>query len=263
MDKDGNPAGSCRMNNGNEIDNTSSLYEISTPQRMWLKAGLLAAIFLIVYLETILLFVSTWLGRDDYSHGFLVPVISLYFVWHKRAGLRRLPIQPSVLSGLLVTLAGGLMLIMGKISGTAIVQQLSIIVVVPGLVLMLLGGNFLKALALPLSYLILMVPVLDVVIDKIHWPFQLFSATIAASLLKIINIPVFQNANYLELPNITLEVANACSGVRYLISIMAIAIPLAFLTLREWRRRALLVLSAVVVGILANPIRITLAGIWT
>ena len=249
------------MNNENGLDNASFRYGVLT-QGIWLKVGLLSTTFLIVYSDTILLFVRTWLGRDNYSHGFLIPFISLYFVWRKRASLSYVPIQPSILSGLLVTLAGGLMLIMGKVSGTAVIQQVSILVFIPGLVLMLLGGNFLKVLALPLSYLILMVPILDLVIDRIHWPFQLFSATVAAGLLRIVNIPVLQNANYIELPNITLEVANACSGVRYLLSIMAIGIPLAFLALRTWRRRALLVLSAVVVGILANPVRITLAGIW-
>jgi EpsI family protein len=261
-DKNGNPSGIYRMNNCDRADNALFLYGLST-NGIWLKAGLLAAAFFIVYSDTMLLFVRTWLGRDDYSHGFLVPFISLYFVWHKRVSLRSVPVRPSVPGGLLVTIAGALMLIMGTVSGTAVIQQTSILAIIPGLVLMLLGLNFLKALALPLSYLILMVPILDLLIDRIHWPFQLFSATVAAELLRAVNIPVLRNANYLELPNITLEVANACSGVRYLLSIMAIVIPLAILTLRTWRRRALLVLSAVVVGILANPVRITFAGMWT
>jgi hypothetical protein len=84
---------------------------------------------------------------------------------------------------------GSLMLMIGNIGGVVIFQELSLIIIIPGLILMLLGTRYLMALALPLAYLILMVPILDEVIDKIHWPFQLFSARMGSGLLGIFNIP--------------------------------------------------------------------------
>lgn len=142
------------------------------------------------------------------------------------------------------------------------VQGLALVVMIHGLVLMLLGRAYLRALRLPLAYLFLMVPVLDVVIERVHWPFQLFSATMSSKLLSLINIPVFQNAQFLELPNITLEVAEECSGVNFLVSIFALAIPLAYFTQRKWWPRALLIMLAIFIGVLTNVLRITLIGVW-
>ena len=145
------------------------------PENIWIKVGLLIGAFAFACAKVMPLLVRTW-SRDDYSHGFLVPIIALYFIWADRKRLRNLLIQPNILGGLILTLMGSLMLMIGNIGGVVIFQELSLIIIIPGLILMLLGTRYLMALALPLAYLILMVPILDEVIDKIHWPFQLFSA---------------------------------------------------------------------------------------
>lgn len=232
--------------------------------KLWLNVSILAIAFAFAYFETILSFFKTWWGRDDYSHGFLIPFISLYFVWHKRDELRNIPIEPNIIGGLILTSIASLMLLTGHIGSVIMVQQISILIVIPGIVLTLLGTNYLKALILPLTYLIFMIPpILDLFIGNIHWPFQLFSAAMAAKLLGFVSIPVFNHAQYLELPNMTIEVANVCSGVRYLISIVAISIPLAFFTQRKTLLRLLFVASAIIIGILINPLRIALICIWT
>jgi len=231
-------------------------------ENMRLKLGLLSVVFVLSYFSAFSLLVNTWLSRDDYSHGFLVPLISFYFVWMKRHELQRIPIIPNLPGGLLISIVGSCMLLVGGISSVAIIQQLSILVIIPGMVLLLLGKDFLKALALPLGYLILMVPVLDIVLNRIQWPFQLFSAILSTKLLNLINIPVFRSVNFLELPNITLEIAEVCSGVKYLVSIVAIGIPLAYFTQKLWWRRILVLSTAVLIGILVNGFRVALIGIW-
>ncbi|MGA2315967.1 MAG: exosortase [Thermodesulfobacteriota bacterium] len=225
------------------------------PENIWIKVGLLVGALVFAYAKVMPLLVRTW-SRDDYSHGWLVPIIALYFIWVDRKRLGTLAIQPNIFWGLLLTLLGSLLLMMSNIGGVPTVQELSLIIIIPGLILMLLGTRYLMALALPLAYLILMVPILDEVIDKIHWPFQLFSARMGSGLLGIFNIPFFLRANYFELPNMTLEVAEECSGVRYLISIIAIGIPLAHFTQRGWWRKAVLVITAVIIGILSNGVRV-------
>jgi exosortase len=231
------------------------------PENIWIKVGLLVGAFVFAYAKVMPLLVRTW-SRDDYSHGFLVPIIALYFIWVDRKRLGTLVIQPNIFWGLLLTLFGSFVLMLGNIGGVVIIQELSLIVIIPGLVLMLLGTRYLIALILPLTYLILMIPILDEVIDKIHWPFQLFSAKMGSTLLKIFDIPFFLRSNYFELPHMTLEVAEACSGVRYLISIIAIGIPLAYFTQRGWRRKVTLVITAVIIGILANGVRVALVVLW-
>jgi EpsI family protein len=239
-------------------------YSVVLSKELWAKIGLLVAVFFLAYYVAILSLVRIWSARDDYSHGFLIPFISLYFVWHKRTELRQIPVKPSIIAGTFITILGGMMLFAGYIGGVVTVQQISILVVIPGIVLSLFGTDYLKALALPIGYLIFMIPpALDPVISNIHWPFQLFSAAVSAKLLGILGIPVLRHAQYLDLPNITLEVANVCSGVRYLISIIAVSIPIALFIQTRNIIRILFIASAVVIGILINPLRITLIGVWS
>lgn len=248
---------------GNNVRASTLVYSPVFSLNMWMKLSLLVALFFITYFGALSLLVSTWLSRDDYSHGFLVPFISLYFIWADKESLKKIAIQPYLPGGLIVMLIGCLMLLAGSVSSVATIQKLSVIVVIPGLVLMLLGTRYLKALTLPLSYLILMVPVLDLVIERIHWPFQLFSATMSSKLLTLLSIPVFQNVNFLEFPNLTIEVAEACSGLNYMVSIIAITIPLAYFTQRVMWCRVLLLVLAFLIAILVNILRVTLIGVWS
>ena len=244
-------------------DTIASMYIDIFPKKSWIKIGLLAGAFIFAYIPAISLLAGTWLSRDDSSHGFLVPFISLYFVWTKRERLSQIPIIPNISGGITIIVIASILLIMGSVSGVAIAQEMSILLVIPGIVLLLLGMPYIIALALPLTYLIFMSPILNVFLDKIRWPLQLFSAKFAGVILKYAGIPAYQYKNYIELPNITLEVADVCSGVNYLISIIAIAIPIAFLTQKAWQRKIVIISSAVSIGILANVARIILIGIWT
>jgi EpsI family protein len=246
------------------LNQSTDSYGFVSSRVLWYKIGLLVAVFFFSYYTAVASLIRTWSGRDDYSHGFLIPFISLYFVWHQRNELRQISVEPNIIAGMFIAIFGSLMLLTGYIGSVVMVQQLSVLVVIPGIVLTLLGANHLKALVLPLGYLIFMIPpLLDPIIANIHWPFQLFSAKIAAKLLEFIGIPVFNHAQYLELPNITLEVADICSGVRYLISIIAISIPLAFFTRTRNSLKLLFIASAVIIGIFINPLRIALIGVWT
>jgi EpsI family protein len=231
--------------------------------RAYFLPVILAFAFTLAYWGTFVSLFETWSGRPDYSHGFIVPLASIYFVYALRDRLKSVKIAPAILWGSAATFAAVLMLMLGVTGGMITLQQFSILVVLPGLIILLMGKSMLKALLLPLGYLLLMVPlVLDIVFAPLHWPFQLFGAKIAALILSLLGIPVFNTAQFIELPNTPLEVANACSGIRYLVSITALAVPLAYLTMDTWVKRAFLVFSSLLIGILANPIRIAMIGLW-
>lgn len=224
-------------------------------------AALIAA-FSFAYHSTLALLIKTWFYSADAYHGILVPFISLYFVWVDRERLKTIPIKPSIAAGAALTIAGTFILLFGSIGSVIMLELLALTVIIPGIVLMLFGRRMLRALALPLGYLVLMVPLLDA-IDELHRPFQMISATMGALILKALQVPVLQNGLFLELPNIVLEVAVACSGLNFLLSIIAIGIPLAYFTLRQtWQRAALIVLS-ILIGLTANWFRVALIGIWT
>ena len=227
-----------------------------------LRVLVLAAAFWFACRGALALLVRSWQVRDVYSYGFLVPFISLFIVWNNRDALGRLRAEPSIAAGLALTLAGILGLAAGNAGSTAIVEELSVIILIPGLVLTILGRKYLKALSFPLSYLVLTVPILDGAIGRSQWPFQLFSAEAASRILAAWHIPTYRNLQYLELPGVTLHVAGACSGLRYLVSSVVLSIPLGYLTQKRFLPRALLVAYAAAASVIANPVRVALIGFW-
>jgi exosortase len=230
--------------------------------KLLIKVGILLFAFIFAYKHVFSSLVEVWLTRDDYSYGILIPFISLYFIYAKRKELKKVPLEPKMSYGLVPTMIGGIMLLSGSIGSVITLQQYSIIVIIPGLVLMLFGIQFLKAVSFPLVYLIFMIPNLDNVFIKLRLPLQLLSAKMASVMLGLLNIPVLQYAQYLELPGTTLEVADACSGLNYLMSIIAIGIPLAYFTQKNWLSRIVLILFALIVSIFANSVRIAFIGMW-
>jgi len=224
--------------------------------------GLLALVFSYAYLPAFGALVTTWTQRDDYSFGFLIPAISLYLVWLRREHLRQLPIRPAYLTGLVAVLAAGAMLLVGAAGNVITLQELSLVVMVAALVLFLMGKTHLRALAFPIAYLLFMIPIVDEIIDPLHWSFQLLTAEMGVGILQTLGFTVLLEGHYIVLPTITLEVAKACSGINYLLSILAIGIPLAYVTQKNAWCRVVLVVSAVAIGIVANWIRVAGIGMW-
>jgi exosortase D (VPLPA-CTERM-specific) len=236
---------------------------IKERERVLPGAGVLALIaaFLLIYGSMIPQLIQFW-SRDDYSHGFLIPFISLYLVWIKRRSLRGVPAIPNILFGILTMGAAGALFLLGGIGGVVVIQTFSLIPMILGAVLLTGGMKYLKAFLLPVAYLVFMLPILDLLIERVHWPFQLFTAKLAGYGLAAIGIPVLQNSQYIQLPHITLEVADICSGIRYLVSIIALGIPLAYLTQKRNGLRIILIFGAVLIGIFSNGARVFFIGVW-
>lgn len=196
-----------------------------------------------------------------YSYGFLIPGISAYLVWLRRDKLFQLKPLPDYMAGSFLLAAGLSALFIGQAGGILALQQVSLMITLPGIVLFLFGRVVLKALWLPITFLWFMIPIWEVITDPLHFPFQAFSANLGVMLLRAVGIPVFQDGVLIHLPNITLEVARACSGVNYLIAVLATSIPLATIVLIDVRKRIVLVLLAVTVSALANSVRVALIGL--
>jgi EpsI family protein len=155
------------------------------------------------------------------------------------------------------------LLLASEVAGVLTTGSLAFILVLAGLVLLLCGFTYLKALAFPLAYLLFMTPVLDVVTEPLVWPFQLLTATMSAAILQTFGIPVFlEHDIHLVLPTVTLEVVRECSGAGLLVAVLAVGLPLAFLTLHSWWARITLVLSSVLIAIVANWVRVAVMGVY-
>ncbi len=227
----------------------------------WLPAVLLAVAFAVCYGEVLTQLASGWWEVKAYSHGFLVIPISLYLVWENKRALQRLSFRPDYVFGILTIFLAGGMLVVGRLGEMNILEAISLIVMVPGWILFFLGRAYLKALAFPICYLVFMLPFFDLIGEGIYWPLQIFSARMASELLNLFGYAAYLEGKYIQLPKVTLDVAKACAGIQYLISILAIGMPLAYLSLQGWWRRVALVGSAILIAIVANGLRVMLVGV--
>lgn len=227
----------------------------------FLRMPLLAVTLLLAYARVAPLFYGTWM-LEDYTHGFFVPLVSAYMVWVDRERLKRLAPEPNFVLGVVLLLLSAFMLIYGVFATITALQQYSVFLLVPGLVLLVLGVKWLRAVLLPVAYLLLMFPIPEPVIGHIHWPLQLVTSVISSSVLGLVGIPVFRHEQFMELSNATLEVAPECSGLQFLIAMTAIGVPLAQLTQKIAWKKAALIASAIALGLFANWLRVFIAGLW-
>ncbi len=217
-------------------------------------------LMLILYREVLWGLGSDWNNDPDYSHGFLVPFLSAYFVWERWDILVEEHPSPSLWG--IGLLAGGLLsLAVGLIGAELYVQRMSLIVVLSGLVLLVLGWKYLWLLSLPIGFLIFMIPLPTIVVNTIAFPLQLFAAQTASFCLFSLGIPVLREGNLIMLASTTLEVAEACSGLRSLLSLLALGTVYGYFSQNVmWKRWALVILS-VPIAIVANAARVSGTGI--
>ena len=201
-----------------------------------------------------------WINDENYSHGLLVPFISGYFVWQAREDLQRLPVRPAN-SGLLLVVFALLVLATGMAAQEYFSMRSSFILLLIGGVVYLLGWTWLKALALPIGFLFFMVPLPYIVYDAMAFPLKLLVAKISVIALKLMGVAVIREGNIITFPTTVLEVADACSGLRSLMSLLALGVALSIFTQKKISRRVLLVALTVPIAILTNMIRVIGTGL--
>jgi EpsI family protein len=205
--------------------------------------------------------VELWNASPMYSYGYTVPVISAALLWRRRYALAAVTPKPAWLAGTIVLLGSIVVAVAGRAAGVQVLSQLAFLVSLGGSVLLLFGTRWLRVAWAPLAYLLLMVPVWDGFTEPLHAPFQLKSAETGVFLLQLLGIPAHREGVYITLPAVTLEVARACSGINYLVAVIALGLPLAYVYLPGlWRRAALLIFAVFVAGI-SNGLRVALIGI--
>ena len=201
-----------------------------------------------------------WYNDPDYSHGFLVPFLSAYFIWERWKDLSQSSVQPTGW-GIGLLGIGLLILMIGFIGAELYTQRFSLLVVLSGLVLLIFGWNHLWLLSLPIGFLIFMIPLPAIVVNSVAFPLQLFAAKSATFCLFSLGIPVLREGNLITLVGTTLEVAEACSGLRSLLSLLALGAVYGYFSQHQiWKRWALIVLS-IPIAILANAFRVSGTGV--
>jgi exosortase A len=224
------------------------------------KIGGCALCLAILYFGVFSSLVADWISLPDFSHGFLIPFVSLYLLWQRADELEKIQPAPSNL-GLPVVIFGLFLLVVGNLASESFTMRVSFLIVLAGIILFLLGRQYLKALAFPICYLIFMIPIPSILLQKITFPMQLFASRVATFSLQMLDIPVLREGNVIQLAQTTLEVAEACSGIRSLISLLALGVIFAYFTQRTLWKQVVLVIACFPIAILVNALRVSATGI--
>ena len=215
----------------------------------WLYAGTLAGL------------AAEWMSSADASYGVVLAVVALAVMWHRRHSFAQAfdPVTPAV-PALAVLLSGLCLYLIGQLGADVFFTRVSFMVVVTGVVWFLAGWRALRVIAAPLAFLLAAVPLPALVVNAITLPLQLTASRIAEAMLTTAGVPVFRDGNMLDLPSTTLEVAEACSGLRSIVSLAAIGGLLAW-TETSWTRRSAIVGASLPVAIVMNGLRIAATGL--
>jgi len=217
-------------------------------------------LFILLYFQVIIGLVNDWGVDSNYSHGFLVPLVSAYLIWKKRGKLKSLQRKRSYW-GFLILLLGLGIYIVGTAGSEYFSARFSLIVVLFGLTFYLNGKEWAKELLFPLAFLAFMVPIPYVIYYSIAFPMQLFSTKLSYYILHSIGLPSIRQGNIIYLPNYSLEVVEACSGLRSLVSLLALGTFFAYVTFKSNLKRFILFLSVFPIAIGANIFRIFITAV--
>lgn len=215
---------------------------------VWLFAAILARL------------ASDWWNDPNFSHGFFVPLFSAYVIWRSRQRLATLPVAPSWF-GLVVISGSMATVIVGVLGAELFLSRSAFVFLLAGMVIYFLGWRWFRELLFPLAFLLLMIPIPAILFNQVAFPLQLLASQIASVLLGLFGVPVLREGNMIHLPHMALEVVEACSGIRSLVSLVTLAIIYGYFMDRGFVRRALLALGAIPIAVLANALRVMGTGL--
>ena len=219
-----------------------------------------AFLFFILFQPVILKLIESWDADPNYSHGFFIPFISFYFVYTKLEVIKKTTPSSSN-KGFWIVLLGLLLFILGWISSLDFVQGISMLIVLWGSILYLFGKEVGKLITFPVFYLIFMIPLPAIVWNRLSVPLSLIASSISSRLMEFLGMVVYREGNIITLPNITLQVVEACSGLRSLVTLMALSAGFAYISNFSVLKKIILFLCAIPIAIVGNVIRLTATGI--
>jgi exosortase len=220
----------------------------------------LSALFILLYAGVLPGLLSQWWHDPDYGHGVFVALFSGFILWRERRRWSKAPIGPSNF-GFVVMFAAVCLLFLGTLGAELFLSRVSMIVLLAGMILFLAGWAVLRAISFPVAYLLWMIPIPVILYHQMTFPLQLLASRLAASSLELFQVPVLRDGNILIMSSYSVEVVEACSGIRSLVSLMAIAVAFGYLVSPRFSMRATLCLLMVPIAILTNALRIMGAAI--
>lgn len=240
---------------------TKSSHDLLFPARkiQWL---ILSILFVLMYREVLPKWGLELWDDPNYSHGLLIPFLSIYLLREKTAELLAARRQPC-LPGMLVVIGALLLFILGYVGAEFFSKRLSLILLLYGSVLFLEGSAIASIASFPIGVLFFAVPLPYILYNAIAFPLKLVASQIAVWFIALMGMPVFREGNVITLPHTTLEVVDACSGIRSLMTLFTLAFLLGYFHHKRIWKRLLVIALAAPIAVFANAARVTMTGILT
>lgn len=226
----------------------------------WLPYALVALLLAFLYYRIGVKLITDWLNIPDYSHGPFVPLFSLFLLWDKRAEIRATPVSQSW-KGLSLVILGICVLILGVYGAELFLSRTSLVLLLAGLVWTFAGRAMLNAIKFPLLVLLLAIPFPDIIFTQLTFPLQLLATDLASAILPVFGVPVLHDGNVIQLPVMKLEVAEACSGIRSLMSLFTLSVFYGYFLEKKTSRRLFLAFASIPIAVAVNALRIVGTGL--
>jgi exosortase len=231
-----------------------------SPSFSWTTIAWVSILLAVCYAPIVAALVRQWNGDADMGHGFFVPMIAAFIAWQKRDRIANTPAVPNWW-GLAVMLWAGFQLYIATLGAELFLARTSLVISIIGAVLLLGGTQYLKIFGFPLFLLFFMVPIPAVIYNQITFPLQIFASQVAERAIDLLQIPVIREGNVLILPQQTLNVVEACSGIRSLLTLTFLSLVYGYFFEKRTWVRVVLFCSTIPIAITANSGRVAFTGV--
>ncbi|MBV9303788.1 MAG: exosortase/archaeosortase family protein [Acidobacteriaceae bacterium] len=226
----------------------------------WAAVAWFTGLLLLCYAPILYRMAMQWATDEDMGHGFFVPVVSGFIAWRRRRDLLRLPRRPNGW-GLALVVWAALQAVAATLGAELFTARLAFVIALCGVILYLGGTEWMKTLGLPLALLLFMIPIPQIIYARLTLQLQLLASQLGEVLIGWMGIPVIRTGNLLELPSQTLNVVDACSGIRSLLSLLFLSQVYAYFTEKRVSIRWALLVITIPIAIGANAVRVALTGL--
>lgn len=222
-----------------------------------ISAGIFTAIFFDLFSEL----VRQWAADPEYFHCFFIPAVSAYFFWKSRKEFKAEISLEGYAPGLAVMVIGAALYIFSTIAYQSYVKCVSMLIVLFGLFAVLFGPKASKRAAFPIFFMILMIPLPQLIYENVTFKMRLFSTEAAYAVLKLLGLSITREGSMLYLPNTSLEVGVPCSGMRGLITYAVVSLAFGYLFQKTAARRSILFAFGIFLSVLMNVTRLVVLAV--
>ncbi len=240
------------------VADAAIIWRFSTLQ--WLAFLITGSLLVIAAFNSLEFMVNQWSTSEEYGYAFMIPAVVVFLVWQKKNDLARVQFNGSW-TGWLLLVAGGVLLLIGELSALYVLKQYAFLMALAGLILAITGWRGFRLLMAPLAIMFFMIPLPNFIYQNLSAELQLISSRIGVAVIRMFDIGVYLEGNVIDLGTYKLQVAEACSGLRYLFPLTSLAYIAAYIYKGEVWKKATIFLSSIPITVFMNSFRVGVIGV--